>query len=209
MKVIANGIRFGILLQLAIGPMCLMTFNTAMSQGFWRGMVVVAAIAAVDILYMALAGMGVARLMKSDRVQKSIRLFGALVLILFGLNILFGALGFSILPGIALFGVARSSSLFLRCVFLTASNPLTIVFFSGIFSSQVAENHYQPRELFTFGIGVMLATGVFLTAVAALGTVLSGFIPDTAARIMNGAVGVFLVFFGLRMHRNKEEGSCK
>lgn len=205
MKVIANGIRFGVLLQLAIGPMCLMTFNTAMSQGFWRGMVVVAAIAVVDILYMTLAGMGVARLMKGGSVHKGIRLFGALVLVLFGFNILLGALGFSLLPGIALFGEMGSSSLFLRRVFLTASNPLTIVFFSGIFSSQVAENRYQSKELILFGVGVMLATGVFLTAVAALGTVLSGFIPDTAVRVMNGAVGVFLVFFGVRMYRNKED----
>lgn len=205
MRVIANGIRFGILLQLAIGPMCLMTFNTAMTQSFGKGMVVVAAIAAVDILYMALAGMGVARFMKSAGVQRGIRLFGSVVLVLFGLNILLGALGFSLVPDVALFGKAQSSSLFLRCVFLTASNPLTIVFFSGIFSSQVAENQYQARELIVFGAGVMLATGIFLTGVAALGTVLSGFIPDAAGRGMNGAVGLFLIWFGLKMYRKRNE----
>ncbi|HCU07742.1 MAG TPA: lysine transporter LysE [Clostridiales bacterium] len=205
MKVIVNGIRFGILLQMAIGPMCLMTFNTAMSQGFARGMVVVAAIAVVDILYMTLAGLGVAQLMKNSRIQRGIRFFGSIVLILFGLNILLGALGYSLLPGISLFGESQSSSLFLRCAFLTASNPLTIVFFSGIFSSQVAENQYQARELIVFGVGVMLATGIFLTGVAALGTMLSGFIPDTAVSVMNGAVGLFLIYFGLKMYRKKGE----
>jgi threonine/homoserine/homoserine lactone efflux protein len=207
MKVLANGVRFGILLQMAIGPMCLMTFNTAMSRGFAQGMVVVAAIAVVDILYMTLAGLGVARLMKNPRVQRRIRFFGSIVLVLFGLNILLGALGYALLPDISLFGDSQSSSLFLRCVFLTASNPLTIIFFSGVFSSQVAENHYQAKDLIVFGAGVMLSTGIFLTSVAALGTMLSGFIPDAGIRVMNGAVGLFLIYFGLKMYRKKgEEG---
>lgn len=205
MRVIVNGIRFGIILQLAIGPMCLMTFNTAVSQGFARGMVVVAAIAVVDIIYMSLAGLGVAQLMKSARVQKRIRFFGAVVLVLFGANILAGALGYSLLPNISLFGESQSSSLFLRCAFLTASSPLTIVFFSGVFSSQVAENHYRPKELIVFGAGVMLATGIFLTGVSVLGTVLSSFVPDAVIKAMNAAVGVFLIGFGVRMYLKKEE----
>ena len=34
MKRYFEGLRFGMLLQLAIGPMCLMVFNTAKNQGF-------------------------------------------------------------------------------------------------------------------------------------------------------------------------------
>ncbi len=205
MKVLGNGVRFGILLQLAIGPMCLMTFNTAMTQGFARGMVVVAGIATVDILYMALAGLGVARIMQSDRVQKGIRLFGCIVLVLFGLNILAGALGYSLLPGISLFSASQGSSLYLRCVFLTASNPLTIIFFSGIIAAQVAENHYNARQLLVFGAGVMLSTGVFLTGVSALGTVLSGFMPEAAVRVLNAGVGIFLIYFGLKLYFKKSK----
>src|SRR5665647_278155 len=139
-KVIVNGIKFGILLQLAIGPMCLMTFNVAMSQGFWRGMIVVAAIAVIDIIYMALAGLGVARLMKSEKIQKGIKLFGCIVLVLFGVNIALDVFGLHLLPNISLFPQNTSNSLFIKCLFLTASNPLTIIFFSGIFSTQVLEN---------------------------------------------------------------------
>ncbi|NCU33022.1 MAG: lysine transporter LysE, partial [Candidatus Moranbacteria bacterium] len=62
-KTLLKGINFGVILQLAIGPLCLMTFNTSMTNGFWPGMVVVGAIALVDILYMLLAGVGVAKLM--------------------------------------------------------------------------------------------------------------------------------------------------
>lgn len=81
-KALFNGLKFGMLLQLAIGPLCLLNFNTAMEQGFWPGMLVTAAIALVDVLYMMLAGVGVARLMKSESLQKKIRLFGCIVLVL-------------------------------------------------------------------------------------------------------------------------------
>ena len=203
-KVIASGIKFGILLQLAIGPMCLMTFNTAMSDGFGRGMIVVAGIAVVDVFYMILTGLGVSRLMKSDKIQKGMKLFGCIVLVLFGLNIIMAVFGASLLPGISIFSAAESDSLFFQCVFLTASNPLTIIFFSGIFSTQVAENNYNSRELFYFGAGVMISTLVFLTGVSLLGTVLSGFIPEAAVKALNFAVGIFLIYFGLKLFLAKE-----
>lgn len=202
-KTLLNGINFGVILQLAIGPLCLMTFNTSMSNGFWPGMVVVAAIAVVDILYMLLAGAGVARLMKSEQVQKRIRLFGCIVLVLFGLNILLNAVSVSLLPDISIFPSGMGENLFLKYVFLSASNPLTIVFFSGVFSTQVIENQYTSKELFVFGVGIMISTLVFLTGVSAMGTVLSGFIPDNAIKVLNAAVGIFLIYFGLRMYIKK------
>lgn len=195
-------------MQLAIGPMCLMTFNTAMSGGFGQGMIVVAAIAAVDILYMLLAGFGVSRLMKGEKVQKGMRIFGCIVLVLFGMNIIVNVFGLTLLPGISIFSATDSDSLFFKCMFLTASNPLTIIFFSGIFSTQVAENNYNSVELFYFGAGVMISTLIFLTAVAFLGTVLSSFIPQTAVRILNLCVGVFLIYFGLKLFFAKGDENC-
>ncbi|NCB42066.1 MAG: lysine transporter LysE [Clostridia bacterium] len=202
-KTLLNGINFGILLQLAIGPLCLMTFNTSMSKGFWPGMVVVSAIAVVDILYMLLAGVGVARLMKSESVQKKIKIFGCVVLVLFGLNILLNVFGISLLPDISIFPEDAGRNLFIKYVFLSASNPLTILFFSGVFSTQVIENHYTSRELFVFGVGIMISTLIFLTGVSAMGTVLSGFMPDIAINVLNFAVGIFLIYFGLRMYIKK------
>lgn len=195
-------------MQLAIGPMCLMTFNTAMIQGFGQGMTVVAAIAVVDVLYMLLAGLGVSRLMKGEKIQKGMKLFGCIVLVLFGINIITNVFGLALLPGISIFSATGSDSLFFKCMFLTASNPLTIIFFSGIFSTQVAENNYNSGELFYFGVGVMISTLIFLTAVAFLGTVLSSFIPQTAIKVLNVSVGVFLIYFGLKLYFTKGDENC-
>ncbi len=59
-----SGLRFGMLLQIAIGPMCLMVFNTAKNAGFWVAMSLVLAVALVDAFYIALASIGVSRLLK-------------------------------------------------------------------------------------------------------------------------------------------------
>ena len=85
-----SGLRFGMLLQIAIGPMCLMVFNTAKNAGFWVAMSLVLAVALVDAFYIALASVGISRIMEKESVKKIFKVVGALVLILFGLNIILG-----------------------------------------------------------------------------------------------------------------------
>lgn len=199
-KVLFNGIKFGVLLQLAIGPLCLLTFNTAMRSGFWPGMAVVAAISFVDILYMLFAGVGIAKLMKSESVQRKIKFFGCIVLVLFGLNTILSAFNLFLFPDISIFSNDLGKSLFLKYLLLSASNPLTIVFFSGIFSAQVAENQYTFKALFIFGVGIMISTIIFLTAVSWMGSILSSFIPAIAIKVLNVGVGIFLIYFGLKLY---------
>ena len=43
-----DGLKFGMLLQIAVGPMCLMVFNTAKNAGFFVALSLVLAIAIVD-----------------------------------------------------------------------------------------------------------------------------------------------------------------
>ena len=65
-----SGLRFGMLLQIAIGPMCLMVFNTAKNAGFGVAMSLVLAVALVDAFYIALASIGVSKLLEKDSVKK-------------------------------------------------------------------------------------------------------------------------------------------
>ena len=106
-----SGLRFGMLLQIAIGPMCLMVFNTAKNAGFGVAMSLVLAVALVDAFYIALASIGVSKLLEKDSVKKVFKVVGALVLILFGLNIILGVFGINLIPGLNL--KPTSSSVFI------------------------------------------------------------------------------------------------
>lgn len=198
-----SGLRFGMLLQIAIGPMCLMVFNTAKNAGFWVAMSLVLAVALVDAFYIALASVGVSRIMEKESVRKIFKVVGALVLILFGLNIILGVFGVNLIPGLNL--KPTSSSVFLQGLVLTLSNPLTIAFWGSVLTTKIIEEEFGKKELLVFSCGLVSATLLFMTFVAILGTVLSTFLSQSVASVLNVCVGALIVFFGLKMLLKKEK----
>ncbi len=196
---VLKGLRFGMLLQLAVGPMCLMVFNTSTTYGFVYGLYLVSAIALIDALYVALSCVGVAAVINKEKIRNAIKLAGCLVLVLFGMNTVSGAFDLSFLPDIALFSYASSENLFVQGLLLTASNPLTIIFWSGMFSTQMMENQWNKKQLFLFAAGCVMATIIFLTIVSFLGSILSGFLPQIIVKSLNVTVGIILIFFGIKL----------
>ena len=87
MKKYLDGLKFGMLLQLAVGPMCLMVFNTAKNVGFLVAITLVLAIALVDAFYIILASLGVSKILDKPKIKKAFKIIGSLVLIIFGANI--------------------------------------------------------------------------------------------------------------------------
>lgn len=196
---VLKGLKFGMILQFAVGPMCLMVFNMSTTYGFVYGLYLVFAIALIDALYIALSCVGVAAIINRERVKATVKLVGCLVLVLFGANTISGIFDLSFLPHISLLSNASSENIFVQGLLLTASNPLTIVFWSGMFSTQMIENKWNKKQLFFFAVGCVMATIIFLTVVAILGSILSSFLPHIIINFLNVAVGIVLIFFGIRL----------
>lgn len=142
--------------------------------------------------------------MNKPNIRKIVKIFGAVVLVLFGVNMIAGALNVSILPSINLFSEVNSRSIFIQGLLLTASNPLTIIFWSGIFSTQVIENGYNKKQLRLFGVGCVLSTITFLTIIAVLATIISGFLTTTIIKLLNICVGIIIIYFGMRLIFKKD-----
>lgn len=193
-----RGFKFGMLLQLAIGPMCLLVFNTAADDGVLAGLVLMSAIAAVDLLFITLAGFGVGALLQGKNTRRAVKIFGSLVLVFFGADMAAGALGVALLPSVAIFQ-RSGGGLFATGLLLTASNPLTIIFWSGVFSAQIAENNYDKHQLMLFSLGCVLSTVAFLSLVAVLGASVGDFLPDNIIKALNVCVGCLIIFFGVRL----------
>jgi threonine/homoserine/homoserine lactone efflux protein len=199
-----KGLKFGMLLQLAVGPMCLMVFRTSANYGLFIGLSLVLSIAIVDFIYIALSGLGVAAIINNHKVKFVIKIFGCMILVLFGANTIAGAFHFTLLPSITLFSHTSGKSIFVQGLLLTASNPLTIIFWSGVFSTQIIENNYNRTQLFYFGLGCVLSTLCFLSLIAILGTVISGFLTQNIIEFLNICVGAFLIYFGIRLLLKKQ-----
>lgn len=194
-----KGFRLGLLLQLSVGPMCLLVFNTACTSNFISAMPLIYAIALVDAIFIALAAIGATALLKKNSVQIIITFLGSFVLIAFGLNIVFGVFDKAFLPDVNILSILKSQSLFFQGILLTASNPLTILFWGGIFTTKVAEENLSNKQLAQFGLGCVLSTISFLSVVAVVGNSVGTFIPTSIISILNIVVGAIVCFFGVKM----------
>jgi threonine/homoserine/homoserine lactone efflux protein len=194
-----HGTRFGLLLQLAVGPVCLFVLKTAIERGAPRGMAAVGGVVLVDALYIAVAGLGATRWVEGG-ARRALQLGGAVIIALFGLEILAAAFGHPLFP--VLVGddvVARSPDAFLSAALLTAANPLTIVFWAAVFSAKVVAERYDRAELWLFSAGCVLAGAAFLSAVALAGTLLGLVAPGRLLAWLNAAVGCALVYFAVHL----------
>ena len=201
---ILKGFRFGMLLQIAVGPVCLFIFQAAIASGFLAAEMGVLGVVLVDTLYILLAILGIGALLdKFAKAKLVLKYFGAAVLVIFGLSNILGSFGISFLPGLNLEASHDSHTIFSKVLILTLSNPLTILFWAGVFSTKLVEEKMERREIYLFGCGAVLSTAFFLSLVAASGSLINSFISPALINILNAIVGVVLVFFGLRTARKE------
>lgn len=193
------------MLQLAVGPPCILVFQIAANRGFLLGLCMVLAIALGDALFILLACLGAAALLNKPGVKTVLKVIGSLVLVLFGADMVLSAFSLSFLPVFTNASALSPDNLFLQGFLLTLSNPLTILFWGGMFSTQVLQNNWNRPKLFLFAFGCVLSTVLALTFAAILGSVLKTFLPEKVITGLNVAVGIALIFFGIRMLLKKDK----
>jgi threonine/homoserine/homoserine lactone efflux protein len=196
---ILKGFKFGLLLQIAVGPICVFIFQTAMTSGLPLALTGVVGVALIDTLYILFAILGLGALInKYDNAKKILTYFGALVLVLFGLSIIFEVLGMPLLPSFSLMSSKNVSNVFIKVIILTLSNPLTIVFWAGVFSARLVDEDMIKSDMFMFGVGAILSTLFFLSLIAIIGMFADAFLNANVLNILNIVVGVVLIFFGIQ-----------
>jgi threonine/homoserine/homoserine lactone efflux protein len=199
-KIVLSGLGFGMVIQLAVGPVCLYVFQGGTDRGFWYAERIVFAVALVDALYIAAALAGISVLLRGRRTGMVLGALGSLVVFIFGLDIIASALfAMNIIPAMGAPGGALTGSPFYNGLIITVSNPLTILFWSGVFSSRVSQGGYSRSETVYFSTGCVLATLLFLTFVALASGMLPSFLPAPVIAYFNVAAGLFLVYFAVRM----------
>ena len=194
-----KGFCFGMILQIAVGPLCLFIFQTAVTSGFFTAMVGVLGVALVDAVYILAAIFGIGVLLNKYKILKMVfRYLGSIVLIVFGTSIIFEAFGFSLIPDLNFLSKQSMENVFLKVLMLTLSNPLTILFWVGVFSTRLSEVNMSRKDMYCFGLGAVLATISFLTLVSITGTFVNNLLNPEVLKILNIIVGLVLIYFGLK-----------
>ena len=159
-----KGLRFGMIIQFAIGPVCLFILSTAINTNFMNSLIAVFAVVIVDAIYIILAIFGIVSFIKIPKYQLIFKVLSGLIVLLFGINIIMNNIGFNFIPNINLFSFNKESNSFIYAFVLTASNPLTILFWSGVLSSKIIDDNLKNKDLKYFGFGCISATFIFLTS---------------------------------------------
>lgn len=195
MKIFRNGLATGLVLQLAIGPVFFFIINLALQKSIFDGLIGTLAVTIVDYFYITLAIFGIGKLLENKKVKKMFGIISSIVLIIFGIFIIKGITN----SGISTAVITNSTNLlssFASVFFLTISSPMTIVFFTSIFTAKALEYNYTKKELLIFGFGTGLATFLFMGTSVILFSLIKGSVPILLIKILNLVVGCLLIGYG-------------
>jgi threonine/homoserine/homoserine lactone efflux protein len=196
MKEIKNGLLTGLTLQLAIGPVFFFIVNLALQKTIFDGFAGVLAVTSVDYFYITLAILGIGSLLKNKKFKKVFGIISSVVLVIFGWLILKSVLDIKV-AAYTLSSTSNLLSSFTSVFLITISSPMTIVFFTSLFTTKAIEYKYTKKELLTFGLGTGFATFLFMGTSVILFSLIKGAIPVLLIQVLNELVGVLLIGYGL------------
>jgi threonine/homoserine/homoserine lactone efflux protein len=184
-------------LQLSVGPVCISVLQTGIAHSFAPAFMMTLGVALADSAYVILALLGVSSLMQIPTLRIGIGLAGAMLLLYFGTRSLLS----SPAQPTGMTVSARGGWSSLRNGFLlTLSNPLTILFWAGVFGGLIASRPFvTPLSVYVFGTGCVTATVIFLTMVAAVGRLISRLIQPGVIIWLNRITGLFLIGFAIKL----------
>lgn len=194
MKIFKNGLITGLILQLAIGPVFFFIANLTLQKTLLDGFAGTIAVTLVDYLYIILTIFGVEKL-----IEKNKKIFGVIsssVLIILGIITIKGITGINISSAAVNTNTSSVFSSFISVFFLTIFNPITIIFWTSLFTAKAAECNYSKRELLIFGLSAGLATPIFIGTSVILLSLIKTAVPLLLIQILNLIVGFLLILYG-------------
>lgn len=194
-----RGFKFGMLLQFAIGPVCLFIFQMASLNGLYVGEIGVLGVTLVDGIFIVFAILGIASIIDRNNIKICLKIFGGIILFIFGLSIILNQFYIKFMPSVSTTDIFTSTNPFLNAIIITLSNPLTIIFWAGIFSGKVVEENMKKKDIYWFGFGALLSTIFFLSLINLIGSLTNVFLPHNIIRILNIIVGFLLICFAVKM----------
>lgn len=131
-RIILNGLIIGLSIAAPVGPIGILCIRRTLTQGKWAGFVSGLGAATADASYGALAALGISFVVNMlVSLQDWLKVIGGVFLIYLGFKTFFSTANGSSEP--------RSSKdlagNFISTFLLTITNPMTILFFTAIFSS--------------------------------------------------------------------------
>ncbi|WP_075981958.1 LysE family transporter [Bacillus massilinigeriensis] len=196
MSVILSYIFLGLSLAAPIGPINAAQLDKGIKQGFMHAWVLGLGAALADAVYMLTVYLGVVHFLETPFMKTFLWLFGFFVLIYTGVESLLSAGKF-----ISNNRNKSDSKLksFLSGFFMSISNPLTILFWLGIYGSVLAKTAsvYANGQLIMYSSAIFIGIITWDISMAALSSSFRKLLTTKLLTIISILSGLSMIGFGL------------
>jgi putative LysE/RhtB family amino acid efflux pump len=185
------GFGLGFFVALQLGPMSLLLIRSTLRDGVRVGLAIGAGVAVIDALYAALGAAGAASLLTIGPLRLALGVLGTAVLVWLGVKTLLAAVRVRAgLEGPDDVGDPRRA--FRTSLGATASNPLTIASWAGIFAAATTGTSASPVPLV---VGVAIGSATWMTLLASGVAVARRSVGPRAVIVADGIAGLGLLGF--------------
>jgi L-lysine exporter family protein LysE/ArgO len=189
-------VLLGLSLAAPIGPINAAQMDKGIKHGFLNAWVLGLGSVIADIFYMLLVFLGFSQFIEIPIVKMFLWLFGFFVLVYTGVEGLLGAGKIVLSKGNRDASLSKS---FITGFFMSISNPLTILFWLGIYGSVLAKTAtmYEHTELLYFSSAIILGLVIWDVCMAAVASSFRKLLTTKLLTIITIISSISLIGFGL------------
>jgi threonine/homoserine/homoserine lactone efflux protein len=186
----------GISLAAPIGPINAAQLDRGIKQGFFHAWLIGLGSVTADIVYMCAVYFGMVHFIEIPLVKAFLWLFGFFVLVYTGIE--------SIVSAINLSTTRRTNNdshikTFFTGFFMALSNPLTILFWLGIYGSILAKSAQTlaMEQLIVYSFAIILGLLLWDVSMAAVASTFRKVLTPTVLKMISVLSGLSLLGFGV------------
>ncbi|WP_419872660.1 LysE family translocator [Candidatus Pristimantibacillus sp. PTI5] len=197
MNLLFGYVFLGLSLSAPIGPINAAQLNAGIRRGFWHAWLLGLGALIADIIYMLVVFMGSVHLVKIPFVQVFLWLFGSFILIYTGIE----SLKSSRIP-VSEFRKQKEETYmkaFLSGFLLALSNPMSILFWLGIYGSVLADTatKYDLKHLIIYSCAIISGILIWDVTMAGIASYARKWLTDRVLKSISILSGLSLVIFGI------------
>ena len=197
MNTILGYIFLGLSLSAPIGPINAAQLDKGIRGGFWHAWFVGLGAISADIIYMILVYLGVIHLLETPYVKAFLWIFGFFVLVYTGIESMKDA--GNITPANVRGNVGSLGKSLMSGFLMSLSNPLSILFWLGIYGSILAEaaNQFPMRQLLIYSGAIVFGILLWDITMAAASSIFRKLLTLRVLKGISMLSGLSLVGFGI------------
>jgi L-lysine exporter family protein LysE/ArgO len=196
MNIIFSYIFLGLSLAAPIGPINAAQLDRGIKGGFLNAWLVGLGATFADIAYMLLVYLGLVHFLEIPFMKTFLWLFGFFVLVYTGIETIIGAGKITLKHKRTTVTYSKS---FFSGFFMSLANPLTILFWLGIYGSVLANAvaSYSTNELILYSFAIILGLLIWDFTMACVASTFRRFLTNQLLIVISFISGLSLIGFGL------------